>query len=118
MKGREGKSCGLSWWVQEELPALCAQQGGLIYSPACSYDFIITTKVVLRHSSPVPPHHLLAFANCASDLQSHKQDENQSPQFPDSLELTKGEKRRGQLPKMAWVYLCLLSEASVLELSC
>lgn len=104
--------------MQEELPAPRAQQGGLIYSPTCSYGLIITIKVVLRHSSPVHPYHLLAYANFASDLRSHKQDENQSPQFPDSLELTKGEKRRGELPKMAWVYLCLLSEASVLELSC
>ena len=67
------------------LPTLHYQQGGLIYSPTCSYSLIITIKTVLRHSSPLHPHHLLGFAKFASDLRSHKQDENQSPQFPDGL---------------------------------
>ena len=76
------------------LPTLHCQQDGLIYSPTCSYGLIITIKTVLRHSSPLHPHHLLDFAKFASDLWSHKQDENQSPWFPGELELTKGNKKR------------------------
>lgn len=76
------------------LPTLHYEQGGLIYIPTCSYSLIITIKMVLRHSSPLHPRHLLASAKFASDLRSHKQDENQSPQFPDGLELMKGKKKR------------------------
>lgn len=57
------------------------QQGGLIYSATYSYSLIRTIRMVLRHSSTLHPHHLLAFAKFASDLRLHKQGENQSPQF-------------------------------------
>lgn len=55
--------------------------------------------MVLRHSSQLHPHHLLAFAKFASDLRSRKQDENQSPRFPDRLELTKGKKEEDSFQK-------------------
>lgn len=55
--------------------------------------------MVLRHSSTLHPHHLLAFAKFGSDLQSHEQGENQSPQFQ------REKKQEGNFQKMAWVSL-------------
>lgn len=51
--------------------------------------------MALKHPSPVPCHPP-AFANFVSDLQSHKQNEYQ---FPDSLELTRGEKEEAIFQK-------------------
>lgn len=85
----------------------------MIYSPTCSYSLIITVKTILRHSSPLHPHHLFVFAKFASDLRSHKQDENQSPQFLVGLELTKRKKEEGSFQKWRG-FICLLSEVSTL----
>lgn len=65
--------------------------------------------MVLRHSSTLHPHHLLAFAKFGSDLQSHEQGENQSPQFQ------REKKQEGNFQKWPG-FLCLRTEASVLEL--